>query len=96
VADVVIQGEKPSEAARQEMSLWSSCISGALTEEDYAAELASAGFEDIHIEVLPTTQEVSACCQGNENPLGPNSRAVSALIRAHKPASGVSPHEGQA
>ena len=86
VADVVILGERPTEEARQEMALWSACISGALTREDYAAGLRSAGFEGIAIELVQGGQELTSCCDG-ENPLGPNSRAVSALVRAHKPVT---------
>lgn len=86
VADVVVQGERPTEAARREMSLWSNCVSGALTEEDYVSELAGAGFVGIGIEIVQGNQDAGVCCEGDENPLGPNSRAVSALIRAHKPA----------
>lgn len=86
VADVVIQGEPPSDAARREMSLWSSCVSGALTESEYVAELTRAGFQEISVEIIEGSGIEGACCGGNENPLGPNSRAVSALIRAVKPA----------
>ncbi len=85
VADVVIQGEPPSDAVRREMALWSSCISGALMESEYVAELTRAGFEEIRVEIIEESRGEGACCSGNKNPLGPTSRAVSALIRAAKP-----------
>ncbi len=89
VADVVIQGESPSEEARRELSLWADCISGALTEDDYVAKLAAVGFEETSLEIVQGSGIEGACCEGGENPLGPNSRAVSALIRACKPGGGA-------
>ena len=89
VADVVIQGEPPSEEARSEMSLWADCVSGALTEGEYVAELARAGLTDISVEIIAGSEIQGDCCGGGQNPLGPNSRAVSALIRATKPAAGA-------
>jgi len=89
VADVVIQGDPPSEEARRELSLWADCISGALTEDDYVGELTRAGFQDIRVEIVDGSGIEGSCCEGGRNPLGPNSRAVSALIRATKPVDGT-------
>ena len=49
VSDVVTRGEVPA-AVRQSMLLWVGCIAGALDEQEYAAKLAAAGFEQIDIE----------------------------------------------
>ena len=49
VSDVVTRGDVPEEV-RKHMLLWVGCIAGALKDTDYAAKLASAGFEKIEIE----------------------------------------------
>jgi len=50
VSDVVVRGEMPA-AIRKSMELWAGCIAGALSEEEYAAKLAAAGFTGIGVEV---------------------------------------------
>jgi SAM-dependent methyltransferase len=50
VSDVVVRGEVP-EAIRRSMELWAGCVAGALSEADYRAKLAAAGFTGIDIEV---------------------------------------------
>ena len=49
VADVTLDKEIP-EVARKDMDSWSACISGALTELDYRTMLLTAGFHDVEIE----------------------------------------------
>jgi ubiquinone/menaquinone biosynthesis C-methylase UbiE len=49
VSDVVVRGDVPDNI-RKSMLLWVGCIAGALRDDDYAAKLASAGFESIEIE----------------------------------------------
>jgi arsenite methyltransferase len=49
VSDVVTRGGVP-EDVRQNMLLWVGCIAGALDDYQYAAKLASAGFDGIDIE----------------------------------------------
>jgi ubiquinone/menaquinone biosynthesis C-methylase UbiE len=49
VSDVVVRGEVPA-AVRRSMEHWVGCIAGALTDADYRAKLAAAGFERIEIE----------------------------------------------
>ncbi|AXG12234.1 arsenite methyltransferase [Intrasporangium calvum] len=48
VSDVVAD-EDMDEATRGDMAAFTGCIAGALTEADYRAALAGAGFEDIEI-----------------------------------------------
>ena len=50
VSDVVVRGDVPP-AIRQNMELWIGCVAGALTDTDYLAKLAAAGFENAAIEV---------------------------------------------
>jgi len=73
VSDVVVRGDVP-EAIRRSMELWVGCIAGALTETDYRAKLAAAGFGGIEIEV---TRVYTGEGDG---------RFVSAFIRATKPS----------
>lgn len=50
VSDVVVRGEVPP-AIRKSMELWVGCVAGALSDQDYLAKLAAAGFENAGIEV---------------------------------------------
>ncbi len=50
VSDVVVRGEVPDDLRRQ-MESWVGCIAGALSEDDYRAKLAAAGFGDVSLEV---------------------------------------------
>ena len=49
VSDVVVRGEVP-ESIRKSVELWVGCVAGALTDDEYRAKLARAGFEAIEIE----------------------------------------------
>lgn len=49
VADVTLPKEIP-ENARRDMDSWSACIAGALTDSNYRRLLKSAGFRDVRIE----------------------------------------------
>lgn len=56
VSDIVIHGTLPPEvtandALRRDLSSWSGCIAGALTDSEYRAGLAEAGFIDIALDV---------------------------------------------
>ncbi|MEI6620565.1 MAG: methyltransferase domain-containing protein, partial [Actinomycetes bacterium] len=48
ISDMVLSRELPEQLAGL-MSLWTGCVAGALVEDDCAAKLAAAGFEDISI-----------------------------------------------
>jgi arsenite methyltransferase len=54
VADVTLPREIPEEA-RNDLDSWSSCIAGALTDSEYIKLLRDAGFQDISIEHVSTT-----------------------------------------
>ena len=49
VSDVVVRGELP-QAVRSSMELWVGCVAGALTDVEFRAYAAEAGFVDIEIE----------------------------------------------
>lgn len=49
VSDVVVCGDAPVEI-KKSMELWIGCIAGALSDYQYVAKLAKAGFENIDIE----------------------------------------------
>jgi arsenite methyltransferase len=49
VADVVVRGRVPDDIKRR-LELWVGCVAGALSDYDYVAKLAQAGFENIAIE----------------------------------------------
>jgi 2-polyprenyl-3-methyl-5-hydroxy-6-metoxy-1,4-benzoquinol methylase len=50
VSDVVVRGDVPA-AIRSSMEAWIGCVAGALSEQDYLAKLAAAGFEQASVEV---------------------------------------------
>lgn len=54
VADVTLPKQIP-ETARKDMDSWSACISGALADSEYVTLLRSAGFENVEIEHVSTT-----------------------------------------
>jgi SAM-dependent methyltransferase len=49
VADVVVRGKVPDDIKRR-LELWVGCVAGALSDYDYVAKLAKAGFDNIDIE----------------------------------------------
>jgi arsenite methyltransferase len=49
VSDVVVRGEVPDEIKRS-IELWVGCVAGALSDDQYTAKLAKAGFDNIAIE----------------------------------------------
>ncbi len=101
VADIVIQGNPLPEAVRQLMALWTGCVAGALTEAEYRAKLAAAGFADVEVLVLRTygTDDVPAELRGCLPPglgLASDTRIISAFVRASKhrtarPAADMAP-----
>jgi ubiquinone/menaquinone biosynthesis C-methylase UbiE len=49
VSDVVVRGDVP-DTIKKNMELWIGCVAGALSDDEYIAKLAKAGFDDIDIE----------------------------------------------
>jgi len=90
VADIVVQGRPLPTRLRQALSLWTDCVSGAITEDRYRQDLAAAGFVDADVQVLKEygpgdlLAEFDCCGQaGLTLPRG--SKIVSAFITARRP-----------
>ena len=97
VSDVVVRGAVPDDV-RQNMLLWVGCIAGALQDDDYAARLAKAGFDNIEIEPTRVYDIADARAflsgQGVDvDAIAPQveGKFMSAFIRATKPAACCSP-----
>ncbi|HSN19327.1 MAG TPA: arsenite methyltransferase [Usitatibacter sp.] len=92
VSDVVVRGEVP-DAVRRSMELWVGCVAGALSDADYRAKLAAAGFDGIEIEVTRVYDAGDARAFLSAEGLDAGAIAkevdgkfVSAFVRAVKPA----------
>jgi len=66
----VIADEEMDEETRRDMTEWTGCIAGALTEREFGRALAAAGFRDIEIQRTHRVHDAAA----------------SAIVRAVKPA----------
>ena len=91
MSDVVVRGEVPP-AIRQNMELWIGCVAGALTDTDYLAKLAAAGFENAAIEVtrIYTVDDAKEFLAGQGEDLARlaqevDGKFVSGFVRATKP-----------
>jgi ubiquinone/menaquinone biosynthesis C-methylase UbiE len=93
ISDIVSRGTIPA-SIQKSLELWAGCIAGALSETDYRAKLAAAGFESIDIEPFREYTVADAESGG----LGEVVRELgkdgaeglgifSAVVRATKPAS---------
>ena len=97
VSDVVVRGEVPA-ALRKSMELWVGCVAGALSDREYREKLASAGFEDIGIEITRVYDADDARAflagegfNGDELVNAVDGKFVSAFVRASKPKSCCAP-----
>ena len=93
VSDVVAR-HAVAPAVRENLDLWTDCVAGALSEEDYRSKLASAGFEDIDIEPWrvydgeDTRRLLAGAGLEDETAMSAASGAfASAFVRARKPAA---------
>ncbi len=98
VSDIVIHGGPPAELVdsvdvRRDLSSWAGCIAGALTDAEYHAGLAAAGFEAIELEVVRryTTADLGQTLPSGFEALGDEQakqlvgRFASTFVRAVKP-----------
>jgi ubiquinone/menaquinone biosynthesis C-methylase UbiE len=92
VSDIVVRGHDIPEPVRRSMELWVGCIAGALEESDYRAKLASAGFEQIHLEPTRIYRASDARQFLDESglddadlPAQEDGRIMSSFVRAQKP-----------
>ena len=93
VSDVVVRGEVPA-ALRRSMELWVGCVAGALSDQEYLAKLAAAGFENPDIEVTRVyTVEDAQDFLSSQTPdlqllaQQVDGKFVSGFIRATKPGA---------
>ena len=91
VSDVVTRGEIPPQI-RKSVLLWVGCVAGALEENEYRTELASAGFENIEIEPtriyrLDEAREFLCGQNIDVDAIAPqvDGKFMSAFVRAVKP-----------
>ncbi|HEX6287844.1 MAG TPA: arsenite methyltransferase [Herpetosiphonaceae bacterium] len=100
VSDIVIHGGLPADLVdtgelRRDLSSWAGCIAGALTDAEYRAGLAAAGFEQVELEVtrrystsdLPQPLPQWVARLGNERAEQIVSRFASTFVRATKPGA---------
>lgn len=93
VSDVVTRGDIPNDV-RRHVLLWVGCIAGALSEDEYRAKLAAAGFTNIAIEPtrVYTVEDARDFLAGegiDVDALAPqvDGKFMSAFVRASKPAA---------
>jgi arsenite methyltransferase len=102
VSDIVMHGGVPAGITdtaqmRRDLSSWAGCIAGALTDADYRAGLAAAGFTAIDLEITRryTVADIPASATGWAAGLDETARAelvgrfASTFVRATKPVSAV-------
>ena len=90
IFDIVVQGKLPAEIQKS-LELWIGCVAGALSDYDYVATLARAGFDNIDLESTRVYGIEDARVFLSEQDLDTLAREVkgkfiSAFIRANKPA----------
>ena len=97
VSDVVVRGDVPAEI-KKNMELWVGCVAGALSDYDYTAKLAKAGFENIDIEPtrVYSVEDARAFLSGQGLDVDALAKEVegkfiSAFVRATKSASCCAP-----
>ena len=93
VSDVVVRGDVPPEI-KKNMELWAGCVAGALSDAEYTAKLAKAGFDDIDIEAtrVYSMDDARGFLTGQNLDVEKLARQVegkfiSAFVRAAKPAA---------
>jgi arsenite methyltransferase len=93
ISDVVVRGKVPTEI-KKSLELWVGCIAGTLSDYEYVAKLAKAGFEDIEIEPTRVYSIQDARSFLAEQGFDADALArevdgkfMSAFVRANKPAT---------
>src|SRR5271165_6001118 len=93
VSDVVVRGEVPAEI-KKNIELWVGCVGGALSDYEYVAKLAKAGFDNVDIEATRVYNIDDARVFLSNRGLDVEEIAkeldgkfISAFVRATKPAT---------
>jgi arsenite methyltransferase len=94
VSDVVVRGHVP-DAIKKNMELWVGCVAGALSDDEYVAKLAGAGFENVGIEPtrVYSIEDARGFLSGRGFDIDTlvsevEGKFISAFVRANKPATG--------
>jgi arsenite methyltransferase len=94
ISDVVVRGKVPAEI-KKNMELWVGCVAGALSDYDYVAKLAKAGFDNIDVEATRVYNVDDAQAFLSNRGVDVDKLAkevegkfISAFVRANKPAAG--------
>jgi len=68
VSDIVLMSELPADI-RKDLTAWSSCVSGAVSEAEYIGAMKKAGFERVKVEdrVVYTHEQLSGYLEGSEH-----------------------------
>lgn len=89
VSDVVFLGDRQKLSAEllETVGLWTGCISGALSKEEYERMLEAAGFEEVSVEVTNTYDPASIDgLEERHHRLLEEVPVASAFVRATKPS----------
>lgn len=91
VADVVVKGEPLPEPVQRMLGLWTHCVAGALTEDEYRHKLEAAGFSQVDVETIKEygdddLPEELERVVSVDTLLGPGSKLISAFVKAEKRA----------
>jgi len=93
VSDIVARGEVPP-AIREHLGLWTGCVAGVLSDAEYLAKLAAAGFERAAIEVtrVYSVDDAKDFLAGQSVDVDALARQVdgkfvSGFVRARKPSA---------
>jgi hypothetical protein len=91
----VVRGDVP-DTIKKNMELWIGCVAGALSDYEYIAKLAKAGFDDIDIEEtrVYTLEDARTFLAGEGLDADALAQQVegtfiSGFVRATKPAAGA-------
>ncbi len=87
VSDVLFQGDMSllPQSLLEDAAAWSSCITGALEEQDFLARLRRVGFEDASVEVTNVYDGSAENSMCGAPPMPEGVRLISGFIRAAKP-----------
>jgi arsenite methyltransferase len=93
ISDILVRREIPA-SIRKNLELWVGCIAGALSDYDYVAKLAKAGFDNIDIEPtrIHSIEDARTFLAGKGLDVDAQAghlegKFMSALVRATKPTA---------
>ena len=70
ISDIILAEDIEADLRQRFQSVWSGCLAGAVTQDDYWQTLGNAGFSELHTVVrhylTPEELAAMACCPGEE------------------------------